>query len=89
MYCAALPEAGLGLALKMDDGNNARACEVAVAALLQGLGTARSDAEVALLDELSHVTLRNWRGTEVGRVAVHPELLRTLPPAKAGNRCGA
>ncbi len=25
VYCAALPELGLGVAIKMDDGNNARA----------------------------------------------------------------
>jgi L-asparaginase II len=28
VYCAALPEPGLGVAIKMDDGNNARAAEV-------------------------------------------------------------
>ncbi len=78
MYCVALPDAGLGLALKMDDGNNARACQVAVAALLAALGTARDDAEHALLDALSNVTLRNWRGIEVGRLAAAPALRRTV-----------
>jgi L-asparaginase II len=33
VYCAALPELGLGVAIKMDDGNNARAAEVVMAAL--------------------------------------------------------
>jgi L-asparaginase II len=89
MYCAALPEAGLGVALKTDDGNNARASEVAVAALLRGLGVARSDSERALLDGLSSVALHNWRGVEVGRVAVAPELLRTLPALNAANRLDA
>jgi L-asparaginase II len=79
MYCAALPEAGWGLALKMDDGNNARACEVALAALLEALGMAHNEAERALLAELSDVTLRNWRGTPVGRLAAQLELRRTLP----------
>ena len=37
VYCAALPELGLGLALKMDDGNTARAAEVAVVALIASL----------------------------------------------------
>jgi L-asparaginase II len=83
MYCAALPEIGWGLALKMDDGNNARACEVAVAALFEALGLARTEAERALLAELSNVSLRNWRGTEVGRLAAQPELRRTLPQAGA------
>ncbi len=78
VYCAALPDAGLGLALKMDDGNNARACEVAFAALIEALRVARSDAEHALLAELSNVSLRNWRGIEVGRLAAGPELRRTL-----------
>ena len=32
VYCAALPEHGLGIAIKIDDGNNARAAEVAMAA---------------------------------------------------------
>ncbi len=83
MYCAALPEAGWGLALKMDDGNNARACEVAVAALFEALGLARHEPERALLAELSNVTLRNWRGTQVGRLAAQPELRRNLPQAGA------
>lgn len=81
MYCAALPDAGWGLALKMDDGNNARACEVAVAALFEALGVARSEAERALLAELSNVSLRNWRGIEVGWLAAGPELRRTWPQA--------
>jgi L-asparaginase II len=79
VYGAALPEAGLGIALKMDDGNNARACQVAIVALLAALGTARSDAEHALLAALSDVTLRNWRGIEVGRLAAAAELRRNLP----------
>jgi L-asparaginase II len=83
MYCAALPEAGWGLALKMDDGNNARACEVAVAALFEALGLARHEPESALLAELSDVTLRNWRGAPVGRLAAQPELRRTLPQGGA------
>ncbi len=83
MYCAALPEAGWGLALKMDDGNNARACEVAVAALFEALGLARHEPERTLLAELSNVTLRNWRGTQVGRLTAQPELRRNLPQAGA------
>jgi L-asparaginase II len=74
MYCVALPEAGLGLALKMDDGNNARACEVAVAALLRRWAAPRSEAEHALLAELFNLTLRNWRGIVVGRLAASSAL---------------
>jgi L-asparaginase II len=83
MYCAALPEQGWGLALKMDDGNTARACEVAVAALFEALALARSEPERALLAELSNVTLRNWRGIEVGRLAAEPDLRRNLHQAGA------
>jgi L-asparaginase II len=72
VYCVALPEQGLGLAIKMDDGNTARAVEVAMAALLRRLVPARSDAEHGLLAELSNVTLRNWRGIDVGRLAPSP-----------------
>jgi L-asparaginase II len=34
VHCAALPELGLGVAIKMDDGNTARAVEVVMAAVL-------------------------------------------------------
>jgi L-asparaginase II len=74
MYCVALPEQGLGIALKMDDGNTARAVEVAMAALLRCWVPTRSESEAALLAELSNVTLRNWRGIEVGRLAANASL---------------
>jgi L-asparaginase II len=74
VYCAALPTLGLGLALKMDDGNNARAAEVVLAALLQRL--LRTDgADDALLAGISTTTLRNWNGIEVGQLRAVPELL--------------
>ena len=41
VYCAALPERGLGVAIKIDDGNNARAAEVAMAAVDRGARRAR------------------------------------------------
>jgi len=68
VYCAALPELGLGVALKMDDGNTARAAEVVMAELLASL-VARDDADHALLAPLRSVTLRNWNGIEVGRLS--------------------
>jgi L-asparaginase II len=83
MYCAALPEQGWGLALKMDDGNTARACEVAVAALFEALDVARTEPERALLAALSNVALRNWRGIDVGRLAAAPELRQKLHHAGA------
>lgn len=67
VYCAALPELGLGLAVKIDDGATARAAEVVLAALLQRLlPLAGADAE--LVDTLAAPRLVNWRGTEVGRL---------------------
>jgi L-asparaginase II len=67
VYCAALPDLGIGIALKMDDGNTARACEVVMAALLQRL-LPLDEADAALLHALSDVPLTNWNGIEVGRL---------------------
>lgn len=67
MYCAALPEAGLGLAIKMDDGNNARAVEVVLAALLRQW-LQPDEAGATLLDAVADQPLVNWRGLEVGRL---------------------
>ena len=67
VYCAALPEAGLGVAIKMDDGNNARACEVVMAALIARL-LELDDADASFMHGLSDLALRNWNGIEVGRL---------------------
>lgn len=61
VYCAALPELGLGVALKIDDGA-VRAAEAAMAAVAQAL--LRTEDE--LLRGYSHLALRNWRGLDVG-----------------------
>ncbi|MGQ3054844.1 MAG: asparaginase [Roseateles sp.] len=61
VYCAALPELGLGVALKIDDGA-VRAAEAAFAAVVQALFKTQSE----LLRGYSHLVLRNWRGREVG-----------------------
>ncbi len=68
VYCAALPELGLGVAIKMDDGNTARACEVVMAAVLEKL-LPLNDAEAAFMRGLSDLVLRNWNGIEVGRLS--------------------
>lgn len=65
VYCAALPERGLGVAIKMDDGNTARAAEVAMAAAIEAL-LALDDEDAAFMRGLSETTLRNWNGIEVG-----------------------
>ena len=65
VFCAALPERGLGVAIKIDDGNNARACEVAMAAVIESL-CELSEADAAFVRTFSDVTLTNWNGLHVG-----------------------
>ncbi len=67
VYCAALPEVGLGVAIKMDDGNTSRACEVAMAALIERL-LPLSDVDGRFVRDFSDVTLSNWNGLEVGQL---------------------
>ncbi|GBQ12037.1 asparaginase [Swaminathania salitolerans] len=65
---AALPECGLGIAIKTSDGAN-RAAEVALAALLLELGAPLwSSADQEVLHGLSCQVLKNWNGREVGMV---------------------
>ena len=77
VYCAALPERGWGLAIKMDDGNTARAVEVALAACVQALLRLNED-EQALLQRHSELAQRNWNGRLVGRLAATAGLRATL-----------
>ncbi len=77
MYCAALPELGLGVALKMDDGNTARGCEVVMAALIERLLPLQGE-DAALLASLSDLKLRNWNGIEVGALRAAPELQKAM-----------
>ena len=65
VYCAALPEQGLGIAIKCDDGAG-RAAEVAMAATL--LRLARSITDYGALEPFTRVTLRNWNGIAVGEI---------------------
>ena len=67
MFCAALPEQGLGVAIKIDDGNNARAAEVVMAAVIEAR-VRLDDADRVFMRGLSDVPLVNWNGIEVGRL---------------------
>ncbi len=68
IYCAAWPEQGLGVAIKIDDGDvEGRASEVVVAHVLRRLG-ALDDRGWQTLKGLGQSTLRNWAGTEVGTI---------------------
>ena len=73
MYCAALPTLGLGVAIKMDDGNNARACEVVMAAVILSL-LELADTERDTLQRLATPVLKNWNGIEVGQLRPGTEL---------------
>ena len=80
MYCAALPERGLGVAIKIRDGNNARAAEVVMAAAVEGLLALQAD-DAEFMRGWSDVTLRNWNGIEVGALRPTDTLRRTLVTA--------
>jgi L-asparaginase II len=67
VYCAALPTLGLGVAVKMDDGNTARACEVVMAALIERL-LPLADDEAVFMRGFSDAPIVNWNGIEVGRL---------------------
>lgn len=64
VYCAAIPELGIGLALKIDDGA-ARAAEIAVAGIIAHL--ARNVGAISgPVAALASRTDRNWNGITVG-----------------------
>ena len=66
VYCAAVPGAELGIALKAEDGSR-RASEPALLAVLRVLGLL-SDEEVARLAEHAEPEIRNTRNEVVGHV---------------------
>ncbi|MEA2907159.1 MAG: hypothetical protein QOI12_4546 [Alphaproteobacteria bacterium] len=73
VFCAALPDVGVGIALKCDDGQ-ARAAELAMAALIARFG-GWSEAERTALERFIRPTLRNWNGIAVGAMRPTQELL--------------
>ena len=64
VFCATLPELGLGIALKIDDGAT-RAAEVVMAALIARFLTLDEKEAAAVQPRLTPV-LRNWNRIEVG-----------------------
>jgi L-asparaginase II len=84
MYCAALPQRGLGVAIKIADGNNARAAEVVMAAVIEAL-VARDADEAAFMRRYSECRLKNWNGIEVGALrataGLRGVLVKAGPPA--------
>ena len=77
VYCAALPDQGLGVAIKVDDGNNSRACEVVMAAVIEAL-VRLDDDEHAFMRGFSEVALVNWNGITVGRLQASAGLRAAL-----------
>jgi L-asparaginase II len=66
VYCAVLPEQGVGVALKIDDGA-ARASEVAMGALLLRLKALDATAQERLAPKLAPIS-KNIAGRDVGQI---------------------
>jgi L-asparaginase II len=64
VFCGALPEQGIGIALKCYDGGT-RAAEVTMAAMIARFLPMSDDERIAL-GRFMHPTLRNWNGIAVG-----------------------
>ena len=73
VFCGALPELGIGIALKCDDGGG-RASGIMMAGVIARL-LPLSDADNTALAPFLHPTLRNWAGTEVGALRPSSMLL--------------
>lgn len=66
VYCGTIPDQGVGIALKIDDGAG-RAAEVVMAALLNRFLTL-DNASQAALAPLQRPVLKNWNGIHVGEL---------------------
>jgi L-asparaginase II len=75
VYCGALPEQGLGIALKCDDGAG-RAAQAIMAAMIARF-LPMGDAERQALAPFMQPVLRNWNGLEVGAVRVTEALTQS------------
>ena len=82
VYCATIPERGLGIALKCADGAT-RASEAIMAHILATL-LARDDAERAFLEGLAHAPLANWNALTVGRLRPTDAIDKALSRVSAG-----
>lgn len=72
VFCAALPERGLGIALKIDDGAT-RASEVALGGVLRWLG-AINESQFRVLRSKLEPEIRNVAGAPVGVIRVSREI---------------
>ena len=67
VFCGAVPELGLGFALKIDDGGT-RASEIVAAATLAHIFRDRDPNVASAYDALAQKTMRNWNGIVVGEL---------------------
>jgi L-asparaginase II len=74
VYCGALPEQGLGIAIKCDDGAG-RAAQAIMAAVIARF-LPMGDTERTRLAPFMQPILRNWNGFEVGAMSVTEPALR-------------
>jgi len=72
VHCALLPERGIGIAIKVEDGAQ-RAQVPALLRLLQELD-ALPDPIPPRLDELTHKPVKNTRGESVGEVTMKADI---------------
>jgi L-asparaginase II len=77
VYCGALPELALGVAIKCDDGAG-RAAEAVMAATIARFLTLEA-AERETLARFVTPPLRNWNGIEVGALKVTEALVASAP----------
>jgi L-asparaginase II len=70
VFCGSIAHAGLGFALKCDDGAT-RGAEVAVAKMLAGLSVWQDEEKQALL-KFSQEPMSNWRKISVGEITASP-----------------
>ncbi|CAN7161889.1 asparaginase [Pararhizobium sp. LjRoot238] len=68
VFCAAIPEKGIAIALKCEDGAT-RAAETMVAATLARFFTDEPDVQASLMAQANYA-MRNWNGIHVGDVRV-------------------
>lgn len=73
VYCAAFPEQGIGMALKMDDGARRGAEAVAAHVIASAL-----KGRVKSAGDLLTMQLTNWRGLKVGKILPSDELENAL-----------
>lgn len=66
VFCAAIPEQGIAIAVKCDDGHS-RASEAMVAAALSRF-FGRDDPPRASLAAMATIEMHNWNGIHVGDI---------------------